>query len=66
MSWYIVVKAFFVVYTTIGPYDSEKECKDTLAAYRVEYAQKYANGERITFLGKSLTPSNVSAYCRLK
>lgn len=64
--WYIVVKAFFVVYTTIGPYTSEDECKKTLAEYRVEYAQKYANGERITFLGKSLTPSNVSAYCRLK
>jgi hypothetical protein len=60
----IVVKAFFVTYATIGPYDSMEECKAALRSYTIEYTARYDAGERLQFLGKTINPKNVSASCR--
>lgn len=66
MNWYIVVKAFLVIYTTEGPFLSKEVCEQTLSDYRVEYTAKYNRGERIKFLGRELSPTNVTASCKIK
>jgi hypothetical protein len=66
MKWYIIVKAFFVVYATVGPYDSEQECKDMYTIHKAEALQRYNAGERLHFLGKEINPNNVKATCQRK
>jgi hypothetical protein len=66
MKYYIVVKIFLVVYTTIGPFDTKDDCIKQMIQYRDEAMSRYAQGERINFLGAEVKPSKVSAQCKLK
>jgi len=66
MKWYIVVKIFAIVYTSIGPYDTRQDCTKQMTHFYSEAKTRYAQGERLQVYGLSVKPQNVKGQCKLK
>jgi len=66
MKWYIVVKIFAVVYTSVGPFDTKEECLSNMAEISTQAKARYDQGERIQFMGLTVKPSNVKGQCQVK
>lgn len=66
MKWYVVVKVFYVFWSSFGPYDTKEAYIDRMIEITNEGNEHYYAGERVTFMGKEVTPKNVTMQCKLK
>lgn len=65
-SWYLIVKIFGIVYSTLGPYPDKDSCiKDMIAKYD-EGMSAYRQGQHLTFMGLDVKPKNVKGQCQQK
>ncbi len=66
MKWYVIVKVWYVLWSSFGPYQTRQECQDRLVQIHSEGMSRYNSGERVTFMGKQVDPDKVSMSCKLK
>jgi hypothetical protein len=62
--WYIVIKVFLIVHTTLGPYDTQDECIKQSKEYYDLAKERYDAGERFYYLGLEVKPKNVRMKCQ--
>jgi hypothetical protein len=66
MKWYVVIKVFYVLWASFGPYETKEECHRHMKQMYDEGMSRYNSGERVTFMGKTVEPRTVKMVCQKK
>lgn len=66
MKWFVVIKVFYVLWASFGPYESQAECQQHLEQMKAEGLARYESGERVSFMGKEVHPEYVRMTCKVK